>query len=82
MLQHIIVKCGMLKIKENQESSKGKVTNITQGILNKIGGDLVIKSCPTLCDTMECSLPGSSDHGISQARILEWIAISFSRGSS
>ena len=40
---------------------------------------LVIKSCSTLCDPMGCSLPGSSVHGISQARILEWISISFSR---
>ena len=42
----------------------------------------VAQSCPTLCDPMDCSLPGSSVHGILQARILEWIAISFSRGSS
>ena len=35
-----------------------------------------------LCDPMNCSLPGSSVHGIIQARVLEWIAISFSRGSS
>ena len=41
-----------------------------------------VKSCPTLCDPMECSLPGSSVHGIFQARVLEWVAISFSRGSS
>ena len=34
------------------------------------------------CDTMECRPPGSSDHGIFQAKILEWVAISFSRGSS
>ena len=34
------------------------------------------QSCPTLCDPMDCSLPGSSVHGISQARILEWVAIS------
>ena len=34
---------------------------------------------PTLCEPMDCSLPGSSVHGISQARILEWVAISFSR---
>ena len=40
------------------------------------------KSCLTLCDPMEYSLPGSSVHGISPARIQEWIAISFSRGSS
>ena len=40
------------------------------------------ESCLTLCDPMDCSSPGSSIHGILQARILEWIAISFSRGSS
>ena len=38
----------------------------------------VAQSCLTLCDPMDCSLPGSSIHGILQARILEWIAISFS----
>ena len=43
---------------------------------------LSLQSCPTLCDPMDCSLPGSSVHGILQARILEWAAISFSRGSS
>ena len=37
---------------------------------------------PTLCDPMNCSLPGSSVHRISQARIPEWVAISYSRGSS
>ena len=37
---------------------------------------------PTLCDPMDCSSPGSSVHRISQARILEWVAISYSRGSS
>ena len=42
----------------------------------------VAQLCPTLCDPMDCSLPGSSVHGILQARILEWVAISFSRGSS
>ena len=42
----------------------------------------VAQSCPTLWDPMDCSLPGSSVHGIFQARILEWVAISFSRGSS
>ena len=42
----------------------------------------VTKLCPTLCDPMDYSLPGSFVHGIFQARILEWIAISFLRGSS
>ena len=43
---------------------------------------LVTKSCPALCDPMDCSPPGSSVHEVSQTRILEWIAISFSKGSS
>ena len=38
--------------------------------------------CPTLCDPMDCSPPGSPIHGIFQARVLEWVAIFFSRGSS
>ena len=37
------------------------------------------QSCPTLCDPVDCSLPGSSVHGILQARVLDWVAISFSR---
>ena len=41
-----------------------------------------VNSFPTLCDHMDYSLPGSFIHGIFQARVLEWIAISFSRGSS
>ena len=38
----------------------------------------VAQSCPTLCDPMDCTLPGSSIHGIFQARVLEWVAIAFS----
>ena len=45
-------------------------------------GVLVAQSCPTLCDPTNCSPSGSFIHGILQARILEWIAIPFSRGSS
>ena len=40
-----------------------------------------LQSCPALCDLMDCSLPGSSAHGILQARILEWVAVPSSRGS-
>ena len=43
---------------------------------------LISQSCPTLCDPMDCNPPGSSVHGILQARILEWVVIPFSRGSS
>ena len=45
------------------------------------GSGLVDKLCPILCDAMDCSLPGSSVHGIFQARILEWVAISFSNNN-
>ena len=41
-----------------------------------------LQLCPTLCDPMDCSLPGSSVHGILQARILEWVAVPSSRGPS
>ena len=41
-----------------------------------------LQSCLTLCNPMDCSLPGSSLHGILQARILEWVAMSSSRESS
>ena len=42
----------------------------------------LFQSCLTLCDSMDCSPPGSSVHGILQARILEWVAMPSSRGSS
>ena len=42
----------------------------------------VAQPCPTLCDPRDCSLQGSTVHGIFQARVLEWVAITFSRGSS
>ena len=42
----------------------------------------VVQLCQTLCDPMDCSPPGSSVHGILQARTVEWVAISYSRGSS
>jgi len=41
----------------------------------------VAQSCPTLFDPMDCSLPGSSAHGIFQARVLEWVVIAFSAGT-
>ena len=43
---------------------------------------LVVQLCLTLCDPMDCSPPGFSVHGISHVRILEWVAISFSKASS
>ena len=49
------------------------------GILVKV---LVSQACLNLCNPMDCRLPGSSVHGILQARVLEWVAIPFGRGSS
>ena len=46
--------------------------------ISEYGGGSVTKSCPTLCESMDCSPPSSSVHGISQAKILEWVTISFS----
>ena len=57
------------------ETSKSHTLKVGLGLV------LVAQSCLTLCDPMDCSPPGSSVHESSQARILEWVAISFSRGS-
>ena len=67
--KHLIVVCCFVRSK-NISSSKVKV---------KV---LVTQSCLTVCDCMDCSPPDSSLHGILQARILEWVAMPFSRGSS
>ena len=48
----------------------------------EVKGSEVAQSCPTLCDPMDCSLPGFSVYGTFQASVLEWGAIAFSRGSS
>ena len=56
----------------------GKTTTDLHGDVKSV----IAQLCPTLCDPMDCSLPGSSLHGILQARVLEWVAISFSRASS
>ena len=50
--------------------------------VSELSKSKVTQSCPTLCGPMDCSLPGSSLHGILQVRVLEWVAISSSRGSS
>ena len=55
---------------------------VNTGHLWKIVKVFVAQSCPTLCNPMDCNPPGSSVHGILQARILEWVAIPFSRGFS
>ena len=55
---------------------------ITNHIVKLQARQAITQSCPTLCNPMDCSLPGFSVHGVFQARVLEWVAISFSRGSS
>ena len=62
--------------------AKMESVDINLHLVINCGGGLIAKSCLTLCDPMVCSLPGSSVHRILQARILEFISISFSRGSS
>ena len=61
------------------DAKSRNVNLILKGIQVKV---LVAQSCPTLWDSMDCNPPGSSVRGIVQARILEWVAIPFSRGSS
>ena len=55
---------------------------VTSGFSGKEVKVKVTQSCPTLCDPMDCSPPGSSVHGILQVRLLVWVAFPFSRGSS
>ena len=64
----------------NLFTKKKQIHRQTYGYQN--GNVLVAQSCQTLCDPMDCSLPASSVHGILQAKILEWVAMPFSRGSS
>ena len=56
------------------------LTNVTQ--LVSAEEKKIVQSCPTLWNPMDCSLPGSSIHGILQTRILEWVAMPSSKGSS
>ena len=72
------------KIKESVEGRllpPSKIMGLCQDKDVKVEA-LVAQSCPTLCSPVDCSLLGSCVHGILQARILEWGAISFSRASS
>ena len=55
---------------------------LSQLVSEEVKSSELAQLCPTLCDPVDCTLPGSSVHGILQAKILEWVAISFSRRSS
>ena len=63
-------------IKAKKENPMGKVMGVCLCMYVCV---CVTQLCPTLCDCMDCSIPGSSIHGIHQARILEWVASPFSR---
>ena len=63
----------ILKLKKTRKKKKG---------ISIVDRSEVTQLCPTLCNPVDCSLPGSSVHGIFQARVLEWVAISFSKESS
>ena len=86
------------KLRTTQEPGQARGDGLEGGVLGRVGERLegegvrrrgytyvlcsVAQSCPTLCNPMDCSLPGSSVHGILRARILEYAAIPFSRGFS
>ena len=63
-------------------ATRDQIANIHCFLVLFFWNVLVAQSCQTLCNPKDCSLPVSSVCGISQARILQWVAISFSRGSS
>ena len=65
-----------------QSRLKGEEGTASTSLLEECVYVKPLQLCPTLCDPMDCSPPGSSVHGILQARILDWAAMSSSRGSS
>ena len=71
---------GFVPVEGQQAQDPGRADISIQ--VHVCGRAQLLQLCPTLCSPMDYSLPGSSVHGIFQARVLEWIAISFSRGSS
>ena len=75
-----------MRFTSSHKRAEGRISKLKDRIIEMIGSEKskseVTQLCLTLCDPMDCSLSGSSVHRILQARILEWVAISFSRGSS
>ena len=74
-----VIKCKCFKLQGRENWSLGCLLTLKASVKVKV---LVAQSWLTVCDPMDSILPGSSAHGILQARILEWVAISFSSGSS
>ena len=76
-------KCSRSRRLEKSQSSLSDAFAIMKRMnSSEVKWSEVAQSCPTLCNPMDYSLPGSSVHGIFQARVLEWVAISFTRGYS
>ena len=73
-------KVGVWEVSWSEDSQNGNRALYKGGIQRCF--NLISKSCLTLCDPVDYSLPGSSVRGILQARFLEWVAVSLSRGSS
>ena len=77
-----------MKLNQHQHNQSREIVrqanteNVVLSLMAQKARSEVAQSCPTLCDPMDCSPPASSVHGILQARILEGVAIFFSRGSS
>ena len=81
MLWKDLIYLGLTCEREGGEREKGRMEGRRRGREGQKGRESeVIQSCQTLCNPMDCSPPDSSIHGIFQARVLEWVAISFSRG--
>ena len=66
------------KHKRRKRPTENKPKTIKKMVIGSCAHAKSLQLCPTLCDPTDCGLPGSSVHGILQARILEWVAISFS----
>ena len=62
------------------EENANRLTSLCLSVQVKESENEAAQLCPTLCNPMDCSLPGFSVHGIFQARILEWVTIAFCRG--
>ena len=81
MLENISCFIKTLRLQDALSMAKCQLKKSPSSYLDFFGF-LVTQSCLTLCHPMDCSPPGSSVHGVLQARILEWVAIPFSGGSS
>ena len=82
VLPHYLLGLGLFQPESISLTREGVLGGSSRGQLLSAYVHAKLLQCPTLCNPMDCSLPGSSVHGILQARILEYISISFSRGSS